>query len=47
MMEKQQCLHELDKYLPDYVDIETLVILGLNVTVDVHTQHFCYDTLYS
>lgn len=45
MMQKQQSLHELYKDLPDNVHIKSLVILRLDVSIHIHTQHFCYNTL--
>jgi len=44
-MEEEQGLHQLDEYLPHDVDVEPLVVLGLDVAVDVHAQHLSHDAL--
>lgn len=46
MMQKQKCLHELDEYLPDNINIKTLIILSLDITIDIHTKHLGYYTLH-
>lgn len=45
MMKEEKCLHKLYEYLPYDIDIESLVVLGLDVAVDIHAQHFSHDTL--
>lgn len=32
------------KYLPDDIDIKSLVVLSFDIGVDVHAQHFSYYT---
>ena len=44
-MKEEESLHQLNENLPNNVDLETLIVLGLNVAVDVHTEHFGDDAL--
>lgn len=44
-MEEKEGLHELDEYLADDVELEALVVLGLDVAVDIHAEHFCHYAL--
>lgn len=45
IMEKEKSLHELYEYLPDYFNIKSLIILSLDITVNVHAQHFSHYAL--
>jgi hypothetical protein len=44
-VEKEKGLHELYEYLPDDIDFESLIVLRLDVSIDIHAKHFSNDTL--
>lgn len=45
MMKKEQGLHELNQYLTNYVNLESFIVLSLDIAVNVHTKQLCNDAL--
>ena len=46
MVKEKQSLHELYQYFPNDLNLKSFIVLGLNVAVDVHAKHFCYNALH-